>query len=152
MDMSILSFPRGDTRVSDAERDQAVAELSEHFQAGRLTQEEFEDRSGRALQARTGADLSVLFTDLPQNTVAVPAAAGPAAGRVPELSPGVRCPGRLPAARVVIACVVALIIAGSALGGTGHSHGHASFHASFGWLVAVVILGFVLLRLARRRR
>jgi len=109
MDMSILSFPRGDTRASDAERDQAVAVLSEHFQAGRLTQEDFEDRSGRALQARTGVDLSVLFTDLPQNTVPVPAAAGPTAGRVPGLSPDVRRPGRLPTARIVIACVVALM-------------------------------------------
>ncbi len=62
------------------------------------------------------------------------------------------CAARLPTARLVIACVVALIVAGSALGGTGHSLGHASFHASFGWLVAVVILGFVLLCLARRRR
>jgi len=35
------SFPTGGIRVSDADRDQAIAELSEHFQAGRLTQEEF---------------------------------------------------------------------------------------------------------------
>jgi Domain of unknown function (DUF1707) len=149
MDSPSWNFRRGDTRASDAERDQAVAELSEHFQAGRLTQEEFEDRSGRALQARTGGDLSVLFTDLPQNAVPVPAAPGPAAGRVPGLSPGgVRRPGRAPVARIVIACVIALVIAGSALGDTGHSNGHASF----GWLVPVVIGGFVLLRLARRRR
>ena len=66
MDTPIRSFPRGDLRVSDADRDRAVAELSEHFQTGRLTQEEFEDRSGRALQARTGGELSELFTDLPR--------------------------------------------------------------------------------------
>ncbi len=65
MDTGIRGFPRGDLRVSDGERDQAVAELSEHFQAGRLTQDEFDDRSGRALQARTGGDLDGLFTDLP---------------------------------------------------------------------------------------
>jgi Domain of unknown function (DUF1707) len=149
MDMPMWSFPRGDIRVSDAERDQAVAGLSEHFQAGRLTQEEFEDRSGRALQARTGGDLSGLFTDLPQNTVSVPTVAGPAASRPPRLGPGIaRRAGPLPVARVVIACVIAAII----LGGTGHDHGQGSFHASFVWLVPVVMLGFVFLRLARRRR
>ena len=75
------SFPSGGIRVSDADRDQAIAELSEHFQAGRLTQEEFEERSGRALQARTGDDLAALFTDLPgRDTVPVPAAGGPVFG------------------------------------------------------------------------
>ena len=38
-------------RVSDADRDRAIAELSEHFQAGRLTTDEFEDRTGRARPA-----------------------------------------------------------------------------------------------------
>jgi hypothetical protein len=33
--------------------DRVLAELSEHFQAGRLTAEELDERSGRALQART---------------------------------------------------------------------------------------------------
>ena len=60
MNAESRSFPRGEIRVSDAERDLAVAELSEHFQAGRLSQDEFDDRSGRALQARTGADLNTL--------------------------------------------------------------------------------------------
>ena len=54
MDNQTGSYPRADIRLSDAERDQAITELGEHFQAGRLTQEEFDDRSGRALQARTG--------------------------------------------------------------------------------------------------
>ena len=56
----------GSLRVSDADRDRAIAELSEHYQAGRLTTEELEDRTGRALQARTTADLAALFTDLPR--------------------------------------------------------------------------------------
>ena len=33
---------------------------------GRLTTEELEDRTGRALRARTAADLAALFTDLPR--------------------------------------------------------------------------------------
>ena len=63
--------PSGSLRVSDADRDRAIAELSEHYQAGRLTTEEFEDRTGRALQARTTADLAALFTDLPRRQAPV---------------------------------------------------------------------------------
>jgi len=47
MDTGTRGFPRSDIRVSDAERDQAIAELSEHFQAGRLTQDEFDDRRAK---------------------------------------------------------------------------------------------------------
>jgi hypothetical protein len=151
MDTGIRGFPRGEIRVSDAERDHAVAELSEHFQAGRLTQDEFDDRSGRALQARTGADLSGLFTDLPPRTAAIPPqGAFPEADR--EFTPGdPPRPNFLPVARVMIAFIVAAIIAGGLFGGHGHGHG------GIGWLVPFVILGLVFfrlvfLRLARRRR
>jgi Domain of unknown function (DUF1707) len=58
-------FLSGEMRASDADRDLAIAELSEHFQTGRLTQDEFDERSARALQARTGRELSELFADLP---------------------------------------------------------------------------------------
>ena len=66
MSTATKGHPSGSMRVSDADRDRAIAELSEHYQAGRLTAEEFEDRAGRALQARTTADLADLFTDLPR--------------------------------------------------------------------------------------
>ena len=52
-------------RLSDAERDQAVAALGEHYAAGRLSAEEHSDRTDRAYAARTGADLRPLFADLP---------------------------------------------------------------------------------------
>jgi Domain of unknown function (DUF1707) len=58
-------FPPGDLRVSDAERDLAVSELSRAFQAGRLTTEEFQERSGQAFAARTGSELTALLADLP---------------------------------------------------------------------------------------
>ena len=139
MDTPIRSFPRGELRVSDADRDRAVAELSEHFQTGRLAQEEFEDRAGRALQARTGRELSELFTDLPQGHARVgmpPAAVDPGA---------VRRAGRTPTARVVIACVIAVIIVGNVLGNVfGHAQG-----SHFGWLIPVLILGFVFRRMVR---
>ncbi len=52
-------------RIGDADREFALQALTEHFVAGRLDQEEFEERSGRVWQARTAADLTPLFADLP---------------------------------------------------------------------------------------
>lgn len=52
-------------RVSDADRDQAAAELGEHYQAGRLDQEEFDERLTAALRARTRGELDQLLDDLP---------------------------------------------------------------------------------------
>lgn len=58
-------FPPGELRVSDAERDLAVSELSSAFQVGRLTAEEFGQRSEQAYAARTGQELTTLLADLP---------------------------------------------------------------------------------------
>jgi hypothetical protein len=58
-------FPPGDLRVSDAERDLAASELSRAFQAGRLTTEEFQERSDQAFAAKTGNQLTALLADLP---------------------------------------------------------------------------------------
>jgi len=52
--------------VSDAERDQTVELLREHVVVGRLTLDEFSDRVGVALAARTRSDLSAALTDLPR--------------------------------------------------------------------------------------
>ena len=99
-------YPADKMRVSDADRDRAVSELTEHFQAGRLTSDEFDERSGQALRARTGSDLSGLFTDLP--TLAAPAAP-------PTISPGApvarasRLMFALPAAIVLAVLVSALL-------------------------------------------
>ena len=65
METATRNYPPGDLRVSDADRDRAVSELSEAFQAGRLSADEFGQRSGQALAARTGKELTALFTDLP---------------------------------------------------------------------------------------
>lgn len=58
----------GSLRIGDTERDQAVSSLSEHFVAGRLTQEEFEERSDRATRARYADEVELLFADLPELT------------------------------------------------------------------------------------
>ncbi|MEP7022657.1 MAG: DUF1707 domain-containing protein [Actinomycetota bacterium] len=59
------NYPPGNLRVSDADRDLALAELSEHFQAGRLTEDEMQDRTEMALKAKTGKELSAIMADLP---------------------------------------------------------------------------------------
>jgi hypothetical protein len=59
-----------DIRASDAERDLVVSVLREHCSLGRITLDEFADRTNIALAARTRADLEALTRDLP--TVAQP--------------------------------------------------------------------------------
>ena len=69
MDTPSRNYPHDDQRVSDADRDHAVSELSEAFQTGRITADEFDQRSGRALSARTGKELTDLLTDLQKDNV-----------------------------------------------------------------------------------
>jgi hypothetical protein len=52
-------------RASDADRDHALAQLREHYAAGRLSDAERQERAGAALAARTLGELSELMTDLP---------------------------------------------------------------------------------------
>jgi len=67
-------------RVSDAERQAVADRLAEHFSAGRLDQAEFDERVGRAMSAKTRADLNGLFDDLPET--GAPAATDPAVGQL----------------------------------------------------------------------
>jgi len=68
-------------RCSDADRERVVAELNQHFTEGRLTLDEFDQRSSSAYQARTYADLATLTTDLPSTQIV------PATARDPEPKP-----------------------------------------------------------------
>ncbi|TKK74686.1 DUF1707 domain-containing protein [Kribbella jiaozuonensis] len=68
-------------RIGDAERDQAVSLLSDHFVAGRLTQAEFEERSEQATRSRYNDELDPLFDDLPTSTDLQVAQRGPAGVR-----------------------------------------------------------------------
>ncbi len=73
-------------RASDADRDAVVSDLSEHFQAGRLTKAEFDERTGQALTARTWGELRELLADLPGTRPAaqIPAASSPSAQPLPS--------------------------------------------------------------------
>jgi hypothetical protein len=122
MSTATRAYPSGRIRLSEP-RDRAIAGLAEHYQAGRLTTDEREDRTGRALAARTSADLAALFTDLPRRQ-------GPVTSTAPSVpaSPGRSWPARVPVVPVAILAVVAVLVL---LG--GHP-----FH--FAWLPVVAII------------
>ena len=55
-----------DLRASDEQRDRAAAEIREHFAAGRLSDEELDDRVQAAYAARTQGELNAVMADLPK--------------------------------------------------------------------------------------
>jgi Domain of unknown function (DUF1707) len=77
--------PTGPVRIGDAERDSAVSALGDHFAAGRLTRDEFDERIDKAMQARFQSDLQPLFADLPGPAVERPPAAGWPTGPPPRV-------------------------------------------------------------------
>lgn len=59
-------------RASDADRESVVASLRDHYAAGRLNGDEFNERLDKAYAARTLGDLADLQTDLPAPQPAQP--------------------------------------------------------------------------------
>jgi len=78
------SYAAPQMKASDADRDAVLAVLSEHFQAGRLTSQELEERTGTALAARTHGELAALTSDLPGPVPAAGPAPAPRASRAPD--------------------------------------------------------------------
>lgn len=54
-------------RIGDQERAAAASALGEHYAAGRLTREEYDERSEQVWGATTHSDLRPLFVDLPSS-------------------------------------------------------------------------------------
>ena len=77
-------------RLSDADRDQAVDCLRQHYEAGRLSDAEFADRSGKALESRFASEVDALFSDLPDPR---PSLGGPQQYRAPGGNPYQAAPG-----------------------------------------------------------
>ncbi len=102
-------------RASDADRDAALADLSEHFQAGRLTAEELDERTGQALTARTWGELTELLADLPATRPAPGPWAGPSSSTRPQ-PPSRRAAPPLPALLAAIGIVAVLVIVAHAWG------------------------------------
>jgi hypothetical protein len=108
-----MTEPDDSLRVSDAERDAVLRTLGDHAAVGRLTLDELEERSGRALTAKTRGDLATLTGDLPQD-----------AGQATEASP-------VPARRKPVRWMVAIL---------GGSHRRGRFRA-VGSINAVAVMG-----------
>jgi hypothetical protein len=92
-------------RAAHADREQVIEALKDAFVQGRLTRDELDVRAGRALAARTHAELAALTADIPGD----PAATGPA--RPPAPAP-VR---RRPLARAAAGSGICLVIAAAAV-------------------------------------
>ena len=76
--------PQREIRIGDAERTAAAQELGEHFAQGRLSPDEHQERLDRVMGARTAAELTPVFADLPGSPYQARAYAGadrPAVGR-----------------------------------------------------------------------
>lgn len=65
-------------RIGDTERDTAISALADHYAAGRLTKDEYDERADRANAARFDDDLTPLFADLPAVETARDVTARPA--------------------------------------------------------------------------
>lgn len=104
-------------RIGDREREAAAAALGEHFVEGRITREEYDERSAVVWSARTEADLRPVFADLPgphharlghaRPAMAAPRTARPRRTPQPAPAGGFRLP-LLPVFLIVIGMVVLL--------------------------------------------
>ena len=97
-------------RVSDAERDDVLDRLREAHAQGRLDSEEFTDRAGRTLLAKTVRDLQQLTEDLPSP-------AGGLAALQPH-APVIIGPARLGLLIMLLGCCLVLLLSGPGHGGS----------------------------------
>jgi Domain of unknown function (DUF1707) len=63
--VTFASMGAPDVRISDDDRDRVAGELRDHFAAGRLSEDELNERLEVCYRARTEAELAALRTDLP---------------------------------------------------------------------------------------
>jgi hypothetical protein len=121
-------------RISDAERTEAADLLSKHYGDGRLDEAEFHQRLDQAMRAKTYADLSGLFDDLPRTEAE--------AAEAPR-TPVRRHEHSHHAGGLVL--VVALVIAAAVMAG----HVLAWFATAWIWLA---LIGVALFALESRRK
>lgn len=93
-------------RIADSEREAAVSALGEHYAAGRLTKEEFDERADAAWAARTASGLWPLFDDLPRPSSPRPAALP----RPPAAAVGHHGRSGLPVPPVLIGLLVLVVV------------------------------------------
>ncbi|HEY2507268.1 MAG TPA: DUF1707 domain-containing protein [Streptosporangiaceae bacterium] len=134
-------YPGDNYRASDADRDAVLTQLSEHFQAGRLTHTEFDERSDQALQAKTYGDLTALMSDLPGSSLMPP-------HQVPAhpIDPGQSAQAGRPAIAPAIVAVVTVVL------GLGLLLGSAQGHHGSGLLWLIIVIPLLLRRIFARGR
>jgi uncharacterized protein DUF1707 len=136
-------------RVSDADRAEVTDRLSKHYSDGRLDQAEFNERLDRAMNAKTQADLSGLFADLPPTDEPDKAVK---TVRQPDRRPRTRHPAQRVIGLILIT-VVAIFVARALMwpffGFFGFA-GHVLF-VPVPWIL-IVIVAFLCWRYATRHR
>ena len=93
---------RGHIRASDADREQVIDALKEAFVRGRLTKDELTMRAGRALVARTYAELTAITADI---RVTIPAWLTESRLAKPD-----RMPARMPVSKKAVAWTTCMIV------------------------------------------
>ena len=94
-------------RISDADREAAVDLLGEQYAVGRLTREEFDERSDTVWSAKTQGDLAPIFAELPVQSSGRP---GRAPVRIPAGAPHRPRWWPLPLAPVLVALVLLTVL------------------------------------------
>jgi hypothetical protein len=94
-----------DLRISDAEREQAAADLGEHYAQGRITNEEHRERLDQIWAARTRRELGPIFADLPGRPFPPQAPPRPSVRPAPRRPMWRRLPGPLMVLLVLLVAV-----------------------------------------------
>jgi Domain of unknown function (DUF1707) len=147
MDTDARGFPLGDLRVSDAERDRAVSELSAAFQAGRITADEFDQRSTQAWGARTGSQLTATLADLPLDRSPVDDALADAAS--PRGGDSYLVPRFTVAASLTAICFASIAVSSASQPGVGWSGALTPAAVSVLCFLLVILLNVRARRAAR---
>lgn len=102
-----------EVRIGDTEREAAIAALGEHFTAGRIDKDEYDERTAVAWTARTPGALVPLFADLPEPHDAAPKAGDGASGAPTNTPRSVRSRqpwrGWLHVARVILVPLIVVL-------------------------------------------
>ncbi|WP_395690277.1 DUF1707 domain-containing protein [Nocardioides sp.] len=96
-------------RIGDVEREEAAAELAEHYVRGRLTTDEHAERLDRVWAARTRGELAPVFADLP-GPRGPAGAARPPVRRGPPWTPPVAAGLRVPVLALLVLLGVATVL------------------------------------------
>ncbi len=99
-----------DIRIGDAEREHALELLGTHLGEGRLSLDEFGDRSARVATAKTRGELYALFSDLPAPRPRFPQVEPPAARSAVSARRGFPLDFRVSSAAVTAVAIISVAL------------------------------------------